>query len=180
MDRFVNNILPHTPGCPEQLIKSEVLRTAIEFCKKTLIWQSEEESTAAGGDDTIALSPSSGKIEGVKVEVNGTEIFDYTLSDVTVALDNELSEGDEIKVTLYLVPERDAASLPNILYIDWLDGISAGARAALMVMPEKPWSNPKMAQIHLQTYQHQVGQALVLTRKKNMREPVRLVMRPWV
>ncbi len=180
MERFVSNILPYVPGCPEVLIKAETLRVATEFCRKTHIWQEVEESTATEGDETITLSPASGDVVGVKVQINEREISDYTLSGVTVTLEDELSEDDEIKVTLYLTPERDATELPDILYNDWLEAISAGVRSRLMLMPEKPWSNPNMVMIHAQTYQHQTGQALLLARKKNVREPMRMQLRPWI
>jgi hypothetical protein len=180
MERFVSNILPYVPGCLVVLIKAETLRVATEFCRKTHIWQAVEESTATEGDETITLSPASGDVVGVKVEINDREISDYTLSGTTVTLEDELSEDDSIKVTLYLTPERDATELPDILYNEWLEGISAGVRANLMLMPEKPWSTPNMVMIHAQTYQHQIGQALLQARKKNVREPMRMRLRPWI
>lgn len=192
MIRFVSNILPYVPECPAQLIKAEILRVAAEFCRRTYVWQEEKSGTVTDGgeyymemcclgiDDTIELEPTAGEVIGIKLLVNDREISDFSRSGTTITLDSDLSEDDEVVITMYLSPERDATELPDVLYTDWLEGISAGVRANLMLMQGKPWFNPGMASAQLQTYNYQVGQASLAARKRNAREPQHIQMRPWI
>jgi hypothetical protein len=182
MDRFKNALAPYLPGCPAPLIKQEVLDTAIRFCRKTYVWKTVEDYTAEDGDTEILLfaPPTGAEVITISVEINSHAVSNYTYTDDTVLFDDPLSDGDTASITMYLCPARSATSLPDILYNAHFEAIRAGAMVTLMLMPEKPWSNPALAAAHQQTYLHESGQASINARKRNIQQSQSIQMRPWV
>lgn len=182
MDRFVQYVLPYLPGCPKQLIEAHVLLAANELCRKSLVWQEEVTETIAAATSEVYLIPYSGgaDVVSVKILVNDRPVENYRYAAQAATFESDLAAGDEVEATLYLAPERDATSLPDILYNDWLEGIAAGARASIMRMPGKDWSNPQYAMMEQQAFAHHIGQATLRGREKNIQATNTVRMRSWV
>lgn len=181
MDRFVNSILPHVPGCPKALIKNEVLGVAIDFCQDSFIWQLDEEHTLAASADEITLTVGTGEaVAGCQISIDGGAINEYSRSAATVTLDDAVTTSTTFQTTTFLKPDRAATSLPDILYNDWFSAIEAGAMASLMLMPGKDWTNPKLGLIHQRNYLIGLGQAKMKTRKRNDQTRLRVMSRGFV
>jgi len=181
MDRFTKHIMPQVPGCPKAVIEAEVLRAAIQFCSDSWIWQSKSEETVSAGDDEIALDlPDNASMAGVNIAIDGIEINSYTLDGTDVILDDAVTEDTIFEVTVFLAPSRAAVELPDILYNEWFTGIESGARALLMVMPEKPWSNPQLALANQQQMFVEIGKAKMKARRINDQSRLRVQRRPFV
>ncbi len=182
MDRFIQYVLPYVPGCPKALIKTHVLLAANEFCRKSFVWQETITETIASATDEVYAAPyiSGADVVDVNVKVNDRAVNNYEFSAVSVVFESDLAAGDEVEITLYLAPARYATSLPDLLYNDWLEGVAAGARAAIMRMPGKDWHNPQLYMIEQKTFAHQIGQARIKGERKNLQTHNRIQPRPWV
>lgn len=52
-----------------------------------------------------------------------------------------------------LKPKRNATSIPDFLYTDWLEPICSGALFRLMRIPNKPWTDHSMSKVHRFDYE---------------------------
>ncbi len=181
MDRFTKHIMPQVPGCPKAVIEAEVLRAAITFCSDSWIWQSKLEETVLSGDDEIPISiPRNSMMVGVYIAIDGREVNTYTLDGLAAILDDAVTADTLFEITVFLAPSRAAVELPDILYNEWFTGIESGARALLMVMPEKPWSNPQLALANQQQMFVELGKAKMKARRINDQSRLRVQRRPFV
>jgi hypothetical protein len=56
-------------------------------------------------------------------------------------------------------PTRTATSGPDFLYNDYYEQIAAGAKARLMAMPGKAWSNPQLAGVYASVFDAAITKA---------------------
>jgi len=181
MDRFINSIMPQVPGCPGPLVKSEVLRAAINFCQDSLIWQQDEDKTVALGGSTFTLVVTSGAAcTGVQISIDGIEVHDYKRSDLTITLDDAVTASTTYQVTTFIKPTRSATSLPTFLYNDWFEAIESKAKAELMIMPGKEWFNPQLASINQTKYLHDLGNAKAKSLNVNDQTDIKVMPRRFV
>jgi hypothetical protein len=165
MERFVNNILPQVPGSSKTIIEQEVLRIAIEFCQNSLIWQTATEKTVAATASTFTLgTETDSQIADCYVFLNEVLYEDYTRSEAVVTLYDAVTAETDFDTISFLKPTEDADDLPDILYHDWFEGIAAGAKSRLQMMPGKKWTSLKLAAINQALYQHNLNHARVKAR----------------
>lgn len=177
MLRFVNHIMPNVPQCPPHLIQREVLRAGIQFCRNSYIWrQTDTETVAEGYDEIVLVPPVDAAVTDVSLTVDGIAFSAYRRDGDTLTLDDACSQDTDFEVTLFLQPARDAADLPDLLYDDWFEGVESLAKANLMLMPGKPWTNQQVGVINQQKYLHDVGEAAMQTRRIN--KQTSLTIRP--
>jgi len=177
MDRFLASIRPYVPGCSDPWIERAVLTTAIRFCVRSRIWQQETEHSLAAEDQAITLTvPTGSFVVAVKVSNALRCIVSYTLAGAVITFDDAVSSATDITVVAFLRPARAAEALPDILYDDWFEGVEAGAKAELMMMPGKPWTNMDMAGLNQRQYHHEAGEANIVANKKNSQDV--LMVRP--
>lgn len=180
MNRFVNHIMPQVPECPQALIKAEVLRAGIRFCKDSWIWQQDEEKTVTAGNDEITFSiPTGSALAGVQLSIDGYAVNAYTRSGLTVTLDDAVGSDTTYQTTCFLKPARDATALPNILYDDWFEGVESLAKSNLMMMPDKKWYQPQLAKINYSKYLQDLGDAKIQARKVNDQSNLMIQQRSW-
>lgn len=75
----------------------------------------------------------------------------YYLPDretIRIALTPDASATDALAVMCAFKPTQTATNLPDILFDDHLEAIGHGAKARLLAIPGKPWSNPQLAAYH--------------------------------
>ena len=181
MDRFIDYVMPQVPGCPQPLIKQELLRVAIEFCTDTWIWQLDEEHEVLDGNSTITLSVTSGAaVTGCQISIDGDGFNEYTRSGVTVTLDEAMTADTTFDTTVFLKPTRAAADLPDILYNDWFDAIESGTKAVLMEMPGKKWTSPRIAMVNYKKYRYGIGEAKIRAKKTNSQTRLSVGQRAFV
>lgn len=203
MNRFKNAVLPYAPGCPSALMSLQVLSAAIELCRESHLWERMvehavgEEYTDMGvvgdpsyyvslkfvyDDGAILISPVSDTIDIVDITltVDDEDRTDYILRGNSLVFEDPPEDGAVIAARLFFAPAEDATELPDFLFREWKKGISAGAIASLVMMPQKPWSAPNLAVVHQQTFLRQVNEAKMLHHRKNLQNPQRLRIRPWL
>lgn len=182
MERFVDRLSPYLPGCPEAVIKAEVLKTAISFCRKTWIWRESSEKTISAGEADILFTPPDGsRIVGMKlIDDLGRDYTEYTWEESTATLEDAVAVDTTIDTTIYLVPTHTTASLPDLLYDDWSEAIEAGTKRTLFMMTNMSWYSPKMVSVEQAQYLHQEGEAKRRVRMKNDQTHIRISMRPFI
>ncbi len=170
MIRFITTVLRDVPGCPNALIKEEVLSSAIEFCERSGIYTTKlTESVSKDAEShTITLPTNTGLVEINKIVVGEDTTYEIENDGTTIDFDGKAATDYDMAVYVSLKPLRNATALPDILYNDWYQSIAAGAKVKLMVMPEKPWTNPKAAGLHSQVFETDVNSAMKKVFAKNM------------
>ena len=162
MDRFVTTVLRDCPGCPNPLIKEEVLAAAIEFCERSEIYTMDITVAVTAGDKTVTVSaPSNTRIVEINhIEIDDEKYFDFEHDEGVITLEDKVSFSENWKINVSLKPLKTVTSLPDILYHDWYQTIAAGAKAKLMIMSEKPWSNANLAVVQADLFEKGVKKAI--------------------
>ncbi|MDA3807667.1 MAG: hypothetical protein PF440_07125 [Thiomicrorhabdus sp.] len=166
MERFTESILPEVPGCSKYAIKQAVLRTAIQFCQDSLIWQLAAEKTILADASTLTLSTGTGaQIAKCYLFENEIRYKDFTRSEDTVTLYEAVTADTDFDTISFLKPTETATALPDILYHDWYSGIEAGAKKRLQVQANKSWYNEKLAAYNNVVYTAEYLKARVAARR---------------
>jgi hypothetical protein len=87
----------------------------------------------------------------------GTKVFSFP-DNGTVRV-HEMTNGDELFFTVIYKPTFDILEVDDELYNDWAEVIVAGVKGKLMTIPDKPWSDPKMAGYYKTQYRRGVSKA---------------------
>ena len=181
MDRFLPHVRPYVPGCSNDWINRAVLNAATRFCVRSRIWQQETEHELAVDGETITLTiPDDSAVDSVNVSDEYRARADYTLSGKVITFDDAFSSATDITVVAFLKPDREADSLNDTLCDNWFEGIEAGAKAELMMMPGKPWTNLELSAVNQRMYLHSVGEATIRANKKNSQEVLVVTSRRFV
>lgn len=165
------DLLPHVPGCPNVVARHELLRAAQAFFAATRAWKVMEPALPVAADQaTVTSAPSDPEQELVRVESVEFDGIDLVLESVdtmtakyganwkshtgTPSAFLQVTPGE---IRLYPIPSAPASTgvtrtlsvrpsdactgLPDDLAIRFRDEIQVGAKARLMVMPNRPWTN---------------------------------------
>lgn len=184
---WFKDLLPHVPGCPNILASHELLRAAQAFLIQTRAWvwtQAAVPITAGQTIETIAVSGAQlvrverAWYDDKPIDVRTTEELDTHFPDdwqshtgtpsaivqVTPGVvqlypipDAAATTGLKLRVSLK--PSETATGLPHDLAVKYREEILAGAKARLMLYPNKPWSNDKMAIVSAGAFDAGVGMA---------------------
>lgn len=187
-DVFLPELLPELPGVTSALARNTVRDFAIEFCQKTHLWKKEDlgpisivastagyELTPPAGADIVVIEKA--RIgERFLHPVNRDELdymdpnWRYRMANppthFTAYFDNIVlypapaeSLSEELYVDVALAPKRTATDFEDFLFDRWGRNIAAGAKAFLMHMPDKSWTNPSMGDFYSREYSRGVSNA---------------------
>lgn len=173
---WLPDVLPSLPGCPEPSVIRAIRDAAIEFCNRSLIWRHEMEPipVVKGIGDYELDVPRDANIAGfIRVRHSdrvrplelrtsdelddmspgwrtayGTPQFFVQHGKYGILLDRLPAETKRnvLSATIALKPSSAATTLPDVLYTDWKDQITDGARERLMVDVNRQWSDPARAE----------------------------------
>lgn len=165
------DLLPALPGCPSIQVQHELRRAAQTFFEATKAWKVIEAARpVTAGTATMSVAPLDAGQELVQIMsalFDGTELDLMDLSDMPGEFGPawqthtgrpraylQLTPGE---IRLYPIPVEDAATglsltlavkpsdtatgLPDDMAIKYRDTFNVGAKARLMILPEKPWTN---------------------------------------
>lgn len=169
---FARHVALEVPGCPAPLVDNAVLKIAIDFCEKTHYWRQEHQPItvtktvkqyrlSVPKDATIetVLEPLS--FDGQEVVLTTTDKLNkddigwrkstgfpknayitlpWAINLVPIPTDSVING---LNLEIILKPTFDSATLPNFLYDEFLEKIASGAKALLMRMPNKEWTDVK-------------------------------------
>lgn len=183
MDRFLNTVRREVPGCPNPLIKEEVLSAAIEFCQRTWAYTKDITESVSKDAETVTITlPEGTGIVGVNsfTDENGDTEYEIDYSGNVVSLEKPVPYDSDLIINVALKPLPTVSSLPDFLFNDWYQTIAAGAKAKLMIIPGKEWSNPNLAVIHSNLFEDGVGDAIRKEFSKTMPTEKRTARRQWL
>lgn len=183
------DLRPHIPGCPSAVATHELRRAAQAFFKSSRAWQVTLPLVAVTANQSaVTIAFADPLVELVRVEqawYDGQPMSMTTADDLDAAngSDWNLHTGTPYKLfqltpgVLRLYPIPTAASttglklrvsqrpsdtatgLDDEMAVKYRDDIHVGAKARLMLYPNKPWSNPSMAGVYASAFDAMVGMA---------------------
>jgi hypothetical protein len=193
-NNFLQEVAPDVSGCPKSVMRNAVRNSAIEFCNESRAWRTQiTDITTAIGTKTYSLTvPTDSEVIMVsRLLIVGDvrplpTLSNKHLNRYKIATDNGRPNfyNSEIPGQVSFYPTPDAiytgevfcvlkptkASLegPDFLFNDWLDAIAAGAKARLMAMAGRPWTNVKLVKLHRATFVRGYVEARIRDAKSNV------------
>jgi hypothetical protein len=164
---MLDEVMPAVPGVPQLLAVNAVRNSAIKFCRRSTIWRywPDPQTIIAGVNFYDFDTPSDTEVaEVMLLKVDGTHIDPSSEDDLpddwntktgppdkfmqqdttgvylTPVPDGKIANG--LTMSVALAPKRSSSSLPDWIWSRYFEAIAAGAKADLMAIPEKPWTNP--------------------------------------
>lgn len=188
---LTNFLTPELPGCPDALIKQALVQTAIEFCTETLAWQEIQDPLIVIDKQNLldVEVPRDARIVTVRdIWASNRRLRPVTMPQLFEVMPNwQTAQGSEptyynastdwqsirifpipfeanrAKLTMRVAyaPTLTATTLPDEICTKYLDGLTGGAKARLMLMPGKTWSNNQSAGVYRAQYNDQVVKAKI-------------------
>ena len=171
-------ILPELQGIPNSIVDIYLRRAAIEFCEETCVYSADHDavSLTAGISEYDLESPESQTdIVSVKKAWVGDAAISYVSQDTlnqrpvywpseeaprptaftqqtqtSVIMFPKPTESlrNGLKMKVVLRPSLDATGIVDWMATKYVQEITDGAKAMLMAMPNKPWSQPDGAALY--------------------------------
>lgn len=168
------DLIPHVPGCPNVEARHELRRSAQVFFGATRAWKVIEAALPVNANQaTVTGVPSNSEQELVRIESVHYDDRELDLEDLdgmaakygvnwaghTGAPSKYLLvTPGEIRLypvpteaaitgvtrTLSVQPSDSSTGLPDDLAAKYRNEITTGAKARLMIMPNKPWTNMEL------------------------------------
>jgi hypothetical protein len=175
-----DEVMPELPGAPLPLVLNAIRNSVIAFCNGSDVWrawldpvnvianQPTYDIEVPPGTDLVTLL--SVKHDGDLLTPRNEDDLDvwnprwrteperpryYMQQDqdtVTLAAVPKCGFTGGLLLSVSLQPERTAKSFPGWIYSQYWEGITAGAKARLMKMPGKPYSNPQAGAMYAMTF----------------------------
>jgi hypothetical protein len=175
LDDFLPHLLPELPGCPDMIIKQQLLFGVIEFCQETHAWNEIQDpiQVLEKQYEIDVETPRDTRVVAVKdVWASSRKLRPVTMPQLFELMPNwQTAEGSEptyynasidyrtirifpipfgtnrqtLTMRVAYAPEMTATTIPDELAIKYWDALIGGAKARLMTMPGKSWSNPALS-----------------------------------
>ncbi len=181
---FFPYVAPEVFECPEITMEIAVRDSAIEFCRRTFVWQeSLDQITTVKGVSTYDLEPAAGTIVEQILDAicDGSRLTSAKTVDLPTNRDSfqgkpksySLMFGDQVRLypipdnkgtlnlTVALTPSSSSSGIDSTLFERYKEVIASGAKHRLLNLPNKSWSNPPLAQYHLTQYMRGIGEARI-------------------
>lgn len=171
-DAFLPEVLPECAGIPEPLAINAVRNAAIDFCRRTLIWnevQDAEVYTAGVGTYDLGGSASATPVFVFSVNLDENRVirprpvdevvsarpawatrtgnveFFMQMDPTTFSMISVPETSGTYRAHVAYAPTRNSGTCNNLLFNAYLETIKAGALYRLKSMPGQPWSDPASA-----------------------------------
>ena len=97
----------------------------------------------------------------------------YFPDDATVALAMPPSTQGALRVLAALKPTRASTTFPTTIYERYVETIAHGAKAKVMLIPKKPYSDKDAGAFHLGMFNGLIGEARIQVARAQTRAPLR-------
>jgi hypothetical protein len=170
--RFLPDVLPYAPDCPELVAIQQLRSATIEFCERTdYVRYDHPAIDVVGGVGAYTLTAPaettvSRVLDGYHSGRRITAISEDTLAahysqnwseqegrpiyffltepgNVTIVPKPQTSQDDALRFVVALRPSRDSSTCHDILFERFAEVISAGARSRLYEMNGQPFYDPQ-------------------------------------
>ena len=150
IDLWLDLVLPDVPGCPAEFARAKIREAAVEYCESShAITTRQSPYLVADGRYSLDVETGLHVYLVRAVTIDGAPVEDYAFNaeDLEIAFgEAAYTEAGPIEVTLVLAPSEDATTLPDALWAEHRHAIAAGAKAALQMTPDKPYTSPAAAE----------------------------------
>ena len=163
-------VMMEVPGCPDNIALLHTRLACEEFYRRSMVKRSTlADITTVADTAEYALTLPTGYVadKAIHVWLDDLEITPIGMDDRDGINNNWKAETGEpsyyylpdtsniglfltpdgvytVSVEVILKPKSDATSIDDWVYETYREGLAAGAKAKLMAMPGKPWSNPEL------------------------------------
>ena len=191
LDDFMPHLLTDLPGCPDSLVKQQLLFAAIEFCSETHAWNEiQDPITVIDKINEYDIEvPTGARVVAVKdVWASNRKLRPVTMDQLFELIPNwQTAEGSEptyynastdwttlrvfprplgankARITLRVAyaPSMSATAIPDEIAIKFWDGLIGGTKARLMMIPGKAWTNAQLAMVHRRDFDDGVIKAKI-------------------
>ncbi len=194
LEFFLPRILPWCLGAPEPLVYQALIDSASQFC---------EESTCVHYiSDPITIIPNVNEYDidlpvgmdlarvmkvfyatGPMDRPNG-QPMNWRMDGLdTLRIDptptQSLQAGVYMFIEVATKPSRNASSLDDRLYNDWIEGVVGGAIFRLCSTPDQPYTNPANAAMGLRAFNQWRGKAQYECTKHRVKRDTVVRPRPF-
>lgn len=194
------HVMPYVPGAPDQTVLYHLRQSAIDWCTRTLCWQSDLDTIPTVIDqDTyeipIPIDSSLVKILGWNIDAgeplacttaaigrklklcgSGADAL-WTPDKISVVVNPTPAEaGKEILLNVALKPTQDALEMPTFIYEQYIQHISAGAIARIAALPRQPWTDLQLAAMKGGEFEQTLNRTASAVSRGNARTKVRSVV----
>ncbi len=199
LDVFVPRVLNEGPNCPYAVALEAVRDTCIDFCDDTNFWQYDiDPMTAVSGVAEYDLDDIPAKTDVASVltmTFQGLPVYPKTKEWLADNVSNwkALTEtrpqyfmipqpgkfrlvgfpastiANAVDVAVALKPARDATTVYDRLYVDYLPDIVNGALSRLLAMKSKTWADEDLALYYQGLYEASRGSAKIVVTKGHTR-----------
>lgn len=152
-------VLPHVRGCDNNIIKMELGNAVRRFCREAWVLRERHELSVVAGTDTYDLTVESDaiiqQVQRVTLDNRDLNPRAYTIlvPEKQIILHYAPTKDGVLKYEVILVPSFTAQELNKDILERYAEAFVAGALAKLYMMPQKPWTNFDLAQMHEYEYQ---------------------------
>ena len=171
-------ILPEVIGAPIPAVNLAIIRSAREFCERSLVWEHDIPAVPVASNvgcyqlslpsaDLIHLT--SVKLAGVpvppladdsKIEMLGcTHYMQPDLEHIKLVPTPEIGSGYKLlELRAALKPSRNANEISELLFNEWAEAIAFGAMSILK-RQRQSWSDPQGAIADRQEFERKMSEA---------------------
>jgi len=182
LNQLLPLVMPRVPSCPRPVAERSVLDSVRDFCRQTHVMHAEVsvspedppkslyEVDAPPDTEIIGLARAEddkGRLLAAFFEPPSTVMFSAKVTQPTT-------------VTLVTMPSRDALDIPDSVGSRWDQAIADGALFRLMTVPQTDWSNPQLADTHMQLFQRAVDEAKGGSARGQSHVSLRVRPRPFI
>lgn len=172
-------MLPRLPGALSNVVEGEITQTVYNFCRESTAWRdmiyavdidiNDREVELTYGDGTEA------NVSGVlRVYYSNKQLSQYshapweTSSSAPMGFTSKPDDPSVIVLStipstaitgaldayVYLEPVNPTDALPSVILNEFWEIVFDGALGRMYSHPEKPYTNPTLAQYHLRRYRN--------------------------
>ncbi len=188
-DSLIPYIALEVDGAPHPVISAAINLAARELCFRSSCWNAWESIPLIAGTNEYTITASVGSMArnvrfvgidnkevlpdtedniyqnqpGILNEVGTPRRF-YVKNDMKLVVlpTPATADGGKImKVKTAFIPALDGTAVPAEFVDRFSETLIAGAKAKMMEMPGKAWTNPQLAQLHKATFETGIDKARI-------------------
>ena len=165
---FLNDVRPEAPDCLEKIMIDAIRQSAIKLCEEVpiLVADLAPVTLSSGVSEYSIPQPLDKRVlsindvfdnQGARLQhiaINRMQANSVGLKPAYWGMVNRdtirlyptpNTTGDTLAIKAALKPSQTCTTVDDFLFEDYRIGIAAGAKASLMAMPAKEWTNFELA-----------------------------------
>lgn len=186
---FYTFYLADLPGCTSFAAANELRRAAQEFCGRTRVWRVDLDPTITNAkedtyefeleDDWLLCKVLAAKLDDADLNIltpsddlrGATGIL--PLDQTQFTLFPQPGAKQRVYITAALKPSNEADGVEDYVFDHYAEKIAYGAKARLMMRPNKPYSDPAMAERFEEKFEQAIADATWNAAKAYSQAPLR-------